>query len=226
MSNNVAKNGVYHSLYDILTIIPIPVPVYFEFTDKLEFKALTEYYRTKSLTPIPGTILPDGVNGIHVASGDFYKYGSGDKRYYNHDWIEYEFSTVSNRLWIEFDIPPLVQDGEYIVWLCGKCYDGRRAKSVDTYWDDEFIKNLSFNFERTIPDSLAMEQGLKNYTNPANRQMIGQLLDTITVTHSGSHKFKLARGAEDGIITIEMLQLIPIDENQVSLKFDMWSVNH
>ena len=226
MSNNVAKNGVYHSLYDILTIIPIPVPVYFEFTDKLEFKTLTEYYRTKSLTPIPGTILPDGVNGIHVASGDFFKYGSGDKRYYNHDWIEYEFSTASNRLWIEFDIPPLVQDGKYIVWLCGKCYDGRRANSVDIYWDDEFIKNLSFNFERMIPDSLAMEQGLKNYTNPANQQMIGQLLDTITVTHSGLHKFKLARGAEDGIITIDMLQLIPIDENQVSLKFDMWSVNH
>jgi uncharacterized surface protein with fasciclin (FAS1) repeats len=220
-SNIAAKNGTYHALDDLLSFIPVPVPVYFEFTDKPEIKALTNFYRKKSISPIPGPDLPDGVAGISVAPGDFYKYGTGDKRYYNNDFIEYKFEAATNRLWIEFDLPALVEGGEYKIWVCAKCVDGNRSPSVDVYWDDNFMKNISFSKQYSGTDEELETLGIKLYTEPRNAQMVGQLIGTIKVEDNRPHKIKFVRGA-DGFGTIDMVHIIPVDDNQVSKKFDMW----
>ncbi|MBN2518900.1 MAG: fasciclin domain-containing protein, partial [Bacteroidales bacterium] len=214
MSNNTAKNGVMHSLNNLLTFIPVPVAVYFDIVDKPEIRALAQF-RTTSISQIPGTDLPNGVAGIRVAPGDTWKYGYQNNWYNYNDYFEYSFDAANNRLWFEFDTPPLVKGGTYNIWICGKCQDTRAT--ADVYWDGEYVFRLDMSETFDGPDEDWETTGLKHYSTNMSPRNIGFNIGSFEITTEGPHKMKFVR-VTDGPYTIEIIQFIPSDENQIDYR--------
>jgi uncharacterized surface protein with fasciclin (FAS1) repeats len=217
LSNNSAKNGVFHALNGMMKFIPTPVAVYYDIVDKPELRALTDYFRKKSLSAIPGPELPNGVAGINVAPGDTWKYGYQNKWYNQNDYFEYQFSAANNRLWFEFITPALVKDAEYKIWICGKCVNGNRGTG-DVYWDGENVYRLDMSVEYSGNPEDYEADGRKHYTTPVSSQSVGFLIGSFTITDAGSHSIKIV-GVKDGYFTLDMIQFIPADENQFAVVF-------
>lgn len=217
ISNNSARNGVFHALEGLLKFIPTPVAIYYDMLDKPELRALTDYFRKKTLAAIPGPELPDGVQGIHVESGITWKYGYQNKWYNQNDFFEYQFSAADNKLWFEFDTPALVKDASYKIWVCGKCVNGNRA-TADVYWDGNLVFRLDMGVEYSGTPEDYDTDGKKHYTTPVSPQSVGFLIGTFTITEEGPHKIKFV-GVTDGYYTLDMIQFIPADENQYAEVF-------
>lgn len=213
-SNNTAKNGVYHVMSDLIEFVAVPIAIYYEIVDKPEIQALTDYYRQKTISPIPGDLLPDGVDGIRVEDGDYWKCGYQKSHTYR-DYFEYKFDAAEGRLWFEFDTPNLVKGGEYKVWICGKSVDGGRA-SGNVYWDGEFVYTLDMGQEFDEDDE---ENGIKLYTESLSSQFVGYLIGTFEITEEGSHVIKITIETE-GYMTLDMIHFIPVDEDQTAVKFE------
>lgn len=216
LSNNTAKNGVLHSLNGIIEFIAIPVAVYWEFTDRPELRALTDFFRKKSIPLIPGPELPNGISGFNVAPGDTWKYGYQTGHTFR-DYFEYSFSAANNRLWFEFETPALVKGGTYKIWVCGKSVAGNRA-TADVYWDGELVSRMNMGVEGSGTDEEMEAKDKKYYSTPQSPQFIGYLIGTYTITTDGGHKLKFTMVTE-GPYTIDMVHFIPENDNQTAVKF-------
>jgi uncharacterized surface protein with fasciclin (FAS1) repeats len=218
LSNNPTKNGVVHTLKKALTFVAVPVAIYWEITDQPELRALTEFWRKKKLTPIPGAQLPDGVKGITVAPGDYWDYNYATGFTYK-DHFGYTFDAAKNRLWFEIETPPLVKGGTYKVWICGKNVTTNPRAMVDVYWDGTWVYRIDeLGTEYTGTDEELEAIGRKLYLISRNKQYIGYLIGTFTMKDNGTHKIKAVR-VTDGACTWDMIHFIPVNENQTAVKF-------
>ena len=229
-SNNVAKNGVFHTLHSLLGFIPIPVAVYFEATDYPEIIADANY--TVQGIDVAGDPAVhntkygylDFVTGVTTSGNTRWEYRVRSE-YSNKDYFQYWFDDANGYEWFELVTPELVPDAEYIVWACGKCVTNDRG-AAKVYFDDEEIGYVDLGVQHSgDADSLLYTLGVKNYTDPASSQLCGFIIDTVYIAEKGTHRMKFVAwepGNPDrqrSVFTLDMLHFIPLGDDQIEKKF-------
>lgn len=151
-------------------------------------------------------------------------------QYIYSDYLRFNLYSLTNQ-WIEFKTPVLIE-GKYKVWLCYRRELELKLKSVfkqDGY-DDQVMPYI-FDFSDYMPNpntngEEAIEvEGWKRYNAKVyNSVVISHLLGIIDVQSTGRHTLRFesttgGRGQQAG--NWDMIQFIPIDEDQLWPKVDM-----
>ena len=151
-------------------------------------------------------------------------------QYIYSDYLRFNLYSLTNQ-WVEFKTPVLIE-GKYKVWLCYRRELELKLKSVfkqDGY-DDQVLPYI-FDFSDYMPNpntngEEAIEvEGWKRYNaKEYNSVVISHLLGIIDVQSTGRHTLRFesttgGRGQQAG--NWDMIQFIPIDEDQLWPKVDM-----
>lgn len=234
-SNLTCANGVIHLVQANLEIKKRkPYRVYWELTDQPEIRSLKGYRKTGTKATFNkgelSEVVWEGSNSSAVTyvctmptkndENNLYTYG---------DYLDMRVCTKVIH-WVELKTPLLIE-GNYKVWVTY----GRQSKgtTVRTTFkqegeEDQILSNIFNSVTRltryylddakTKLDHDKMEQeGWKQYT-PRNitDKSVGFLLGVIKVTSTGRHTLRLEpTAAGSAAARYDMIQFIPIDENQV-----------
>ena len=164
----------------------------------------------------------------YTAINYYYSSGYSAKgQYVNHDDLGINFNRITS---IALTTPTLTT-GTYYVWLCWR-RAGYGDKLRGTFQQDgqddqqmENIINLADYFDQSNTSSAnLLAAGMKRYTaKERNSVMVSELMGTIKVASTGRHTLLLeslnqAKAAET---YIDMIQFIPVDDDQLWPRFDM-----
>jgi len=223
----IRKKGAYRVNFD-LTEQPefVALPDFRkELTEKRQFKAGT-------LSEITWT----GSNVIsYLVSTSWYSAYTSKEQYVYGDYMAIRLGT-NNAKYLEFKTPYLI-NGTYKVWLCyysDKSETSSGTPQFTTTFKQEGQDNqvLSTTIASKMPikyrddkvDHEAMEQeGWKQYTaREVHTNMASRLIGTIQVNATGRHTIRFdAMNQASSNIQFDMLQFIPVDEDQVWPMIDM-----
>ncbi|WP_198170257.1 fasciclin domain-containing protein [Mucilaginibacter arboris] len=237
-SDNSTTNGVLHAVNTNFTIkVRAPTALYFDVADQPELRKITTVFRKNGTSTIINYGQLAGVTWDRTASTITYTCdpttSSNYHIYYDHLDFGLRFGNASVINWIEFTTPLLVK-GQYKVWICYRV--GVHGQYTQVSVDGNplsRIVNLSnvANSNGYLPDVTATDdvlaaQGFKRYSASApltlNTQ-VGQLAGTVNITSTDRHKIRLTaikdQGSNSTGVTLDMIQFIPINQDQVYPKF-------
>lgn len=151
-------------------------------------------------------------------------------QYVYSDYLRFNLYSLTTQ-WVEFKTPVLIE-GKYKVWLCYRRELELRLKSVfkQEGYDDQVMPYV-FDFSHYMPNpdtngEEAIEvEGWKRYNAKRyNSVVISHLLGIIDVQSTGRHTLRFesttgGRGQQNG--NWDMIQFIPIEEDQLWPKVDM-----
>ena len=241
-SDVTATNGVVHKAtahYAIKNRVPVRID--WDVADVPEIRKLTSVFRKS--TPAPGT--PGGfalpVNSIddikwEPSAGQTMAYaftGLTSTTYYQW-WGDFVIMPMgltnsARAKWYEFRTPLLVK-GRYKVWICYKYFrqsSNNPAFPLRVLFDGEPFSRL-FRFEEQMPSGLSDGEGealgWKRYTAEApvtNRDNVARLVGTVDVKSTDRHiiRFEALTGGGQSGNYLDMIQFIPINDNQLSPRF-------
>lgn len=234
-SDNSTTNGVLHAVNTNFTIkVRAPTAVYFDVADQPEIRKMTAVFRKNGTNTklVYGQLA--NVTWDRAASIVTYYCDATTSANYHvyYDYLNFglRFGNASANNWIEFTTPLIVK-GQYKVWICYRV--GGHGQYTQVSFDGSPLSRI-VNMSTTggyIPDVSATDdvlvaQGFKRYSASApataNTQ-VGQLAGTVIITTTNRHKIRLTAikdfGSTDAGITLDMIQFIPIDQDQVFPKF-------
>lgn len=125
---------------------------------------------------------------------------------------------------------PLLTEGTYNVWLCWRRAGyGDKIKGVfeQDGKDDQALSNivdLSEYFDTATAAESLLAAGMKRYTaKERNSTMNARLMGTIVVEATGRHwlKFVSVNQAKASNVWLDMVQFIPVDNDQLWPRFDV-----
>lgn len=151
-------------------------------------------------------------------------------QYVYSDYLRFNLYSLTTQ-WVEFKTPVLIE-GKYKVWLCYRRELELKLKSIfkQEGYDDQVLPYI-FDFSDYMPNpntngEEAIEvEGWKRYNAKRyNSVVISHLLGIIDVQSTGRHTLRFesttgGRGQQNG--NWDMIQFIPIDEDQLWPKVDM-----
>lgn len=235
-----AVNGVLHESQKHYNIkLRLPTRIDWDLCDFPELKKLTTIYRKANYSftneVIPGwerTIASQPVsysyNGSSPASGS-----CKDK-----DALDLPMGVVTGsirNLYIKMNTP-IIPKGKYKVWVCYRFYQrstNTRNVGVSFYVDDQLIGTHNMMTRPTLRASAGeMEaEGWKCYmykapvapaTFDGDVNLPGKMVGFANISSTGQHRFKF-EAVNDGSqsIIIDMIQFIPVNDNQTSPRFNL-----
>lgn len=236
-------NGVMHEVLGTLEIKKrMAYRVYWDLGEQPEMKAL-KGFRTAG-TSVKFT--NDQLSEVEIGGKGYITYGAGtvaisakNEQYVYGDYVRMRMDTRSvNGLcpYVEFKMPLLVE-GSYKVWLCWRRenattfrttfkQDGQEDQVLPTVIDlSPYMPIVWADQAKNLADHAVMEQnGWKQYTarvcvNIMNSRLIG----TIKVNSTGRHSLRLdaLTSGSKGESSFDMIQFIPVDEDQTWPMIDM-----
>lgn len=220
LSDNTATNGVLHSTLGHYGVkLRLPIRIDWDVCDFPEIKKLSAYYGKRTYGFPVGTVL----NDIKWANASFpptYVY-SGSENAAKRDYLQVPMGVPSRNLWLEMRTP-IIPKGKYKVWMC---YRRQRTSNSFTITctgaiDGETLTR-PFLFIDQVPNLSSGELeslGWKRYMSPGTDiNAAGRLLGTIDIKTTDRHLFRLtAINGTHSPNNIDMIQFIPIDQNQLS----------
>ncbi|MEA5425241.1 fasciclin domain-containing protein [Arcicella lustrica] len=220
LSDNTATNGVLHSTLGHYGVkLRLPIRIDWDVCDFPEIKKLSSYYGKRTYGFPVGTVL----NDIKWANASFpptYVY-AGSENAAKRDYLQVPMGVPSRNLWLEMRTP-IIPKGKYKVWMC---YRRQRTSNSFTITctgaiDGETLTR-PFLFIDQVPNLSSGELeslGWKIYMSPGTDiNAAGRLLGTIDIKTTDRHLFRLtAINGTHSPNNIDMIQFIPIDQNQLS----------
>lgn len=220
LSDNTATNGVLHSTLGHYGVkLRLPIRIDWDVCDFPEIKKLSTYYGKRTYNFPVGTVL----NDIKWANASFpptYVY-AGSENAAKRDYLQVPMGVPSRNLWLEMRTP-IIPKGKYKVWMC---YRRQRTSNSFTITctgavDGETLTR-PFLFIDQVPNLSSGELeslGWKRYMSPGTDiNAAGRLLGTIDIKTTDRHLFRLtAINGTHSPNNIDMIQFIPIDQNQLS----------
>ncbi|RYE36712.1 MAG: fasciclin domain-containing protein [Sphingobacteriaceae bacterium] len=237
-SDITATNGVLHAANTNFTIKKrSPTAVYFDVADQPELRKMTSVFRKNGQFVALNYGQLAGVTWDRAASTINYTCDPTTSAnyhiYYDHLDFGLRFGNAAVINWIEFTTPLLVK-GQYKVWMCYRV--GVQGQYVQVSVDGNPLSRI-VNMYNTgsstgyLPDVNATDEilegiGFKRYAASApatNNTQVGQLAGTVNITSTDRHKIRLTSIKDAGSgaagITLDMIQFIPVNQDQVFPKF-------
>jgi len=203
--------------------------VYWEISDQPEIKKLKEYRKMGSANVSfkPGELSELNFGGINnpVVTYGVAAYGTSSQ------YVHYDNLTINLRpnviQWMEVKTPVLTE-GIYNVWVCWR-RAGSNTKFKTTFKqdgkDDQLLPNvfdLSSYFDDKSTPEVNLNGGMKQYnakykTSAFNSRNCG----AIKVEYTGRHILRFDALSGSGAISWDMIQFIPVDQDQLWPRFDV-----
>lgn len=210
--------------------------IYWDITEQPEIIALKNFRKQgANVNFMPGDLSEVNWGGKAPTSINYWCGGiptllDEKSQYVYGDFLRFNLYSLTNQ-WIEFKTPVLVE-GKYKVWLCYRRELELKLKSVfkqDGYDDQVF--NYIFDMSAYMPNPATSGEeaieidGWKQYNaKKYNSVVVSHLLGIIDVQSTGRHVLRFeatlgGRGQQAG--SWDMIQFIPIEEDQLWPKIDM-----
>lgn len=244
------SNGVLQEVEGMLEVKKrAPYRVYFDVAEQPEIKTLSGFRKAGAnvlLLGSEGIPLSEVVvskNSIsYMVNSDYDPKNptAGDKNQYVYgDYLQFRMKSGYAK-WVEFKLPVLIQ-GVYKVWICYQFTSASGAPQIRTTFKQVFneehegdlvlpnivtLSRLTYKYSNNATkevDHAAMElEGMKQY-NPFRPYytMCSRLLGTIKVGTTGRYSLRLEAVNEAGTLMLDMIQFIPVDEDQIWPMMDM-----
>lgn len=220
LSDNTATNGVVHSsLGDYNVKLRLPIRIDWDVCDFPEIKKLSAFYGKKTYAFPVGTVLKD-ITWANASFPPTYVY-AGSENAAKRDYLQVPMGVPSRNLWLEMKTP-IIPKGKYKVWMC---YRRQRTSNSFTITctgaiDGETLTR-PFLFIDQVPSLSAGELeslGWKIFMSPGTDiNAAARLLGTIDIKTTDRHTFRLqAINGTHSPNNIDMIQFIPINQNQIS----------
>lgn len=219
-SDNTATNGVLHSTAGHYNVkLRLPIRIDWDVCDFPEIKKLSQYYGKKTYAFPVGTVLKD-ISWANASFPPTYVY-SGSENAAKRDYLQVPMGVPSRNLWLDMKTP-IIPKGKYKVWMC---YRRQRTSNSFTITctgaiDGEALTR-PFLFIDQVPSLSSGELeslGWKIYMSPGTDiNAASRLLGTIDIKTTDRHTFRLqAINGTHSPNNIDMIQFIPINQNQIS----------
>lgn len=225
-SDNTAANGVLHYINDDIYIKQrSPFAVHWDPADQPELR-VAGVYRRGELKGIPKGYFKDitwggadnrTIDYYGVASGSFGGAAYGD---YLEVYLRNNSSTIP---WVEFKTPVVVR-GRYKVWVGWRTRTDDGGNTIDTYVNGEKLSRSINNADKritTLPEreleALGFKKHLVDNNGNYNCKMVG-IVD-IEITDRQTIRFEATSNAR-ARFNIDLVQFIPIDQEQLYPQFD------
>ncbi|MCD8165403.1 MAG: fasciclin domain-containing protein, partial [Bacteroides sp.] len=224
-------NGVIHEVLGQLEIKNRKAyRVYFDLADQPEIRALKDFRKPGATASFTNEDLSE-VEFPALTLGYYCYAWTDDLRnaYAYGDYLDFRISTA-NLSWIEFTTPLLVE-GTYNVWLCTRravpeTSANIRASFKQTGEEDQIMNvvnlynDIGSGLTDGVPDDdKLLQENKKSYTTSPTFQVFntyhGSLLGTIRVSSTGRHILRMDALNTPRATHFDMLQFIPVDEDQV-----------
>ncbi|MDR2087598.1 MAG: fasciclin domain-containing protein [Dysgonamonadaceae bacterium] len=232
------SNGVIHKINGNIQIKNrTAYRIYWDLAEQPEMMALKTFRTAGTNVGFASGDLSEIQWGGSKAAGSVYYYCGSDKvfdekaQYVYSDYIHFVMSTNTIQ-WMEMKTPVLVE-GKYKVWLCYRRLHDMSMKTTfkQEGYDDQVLPYV-FNLAEYMPNPEAEgsshEQieidGWKQYNaKKFSSVMISHLLGIIDVQTTGKHtlRFDVVSTGHSYDGNWDMIQFIPIDEDQLWPRVDM-----
>ncbi len=224
-------DGLIQTAFNALEIIERSAyRVYWDMADQPEFKALKNFRKAGANELFyPGDLSKMNWGGNnnptvrYICDGVPEINGSWDAKsqYVYGDYLQFRVCTNVMQ-WLEITTPVLVA-GRYKVWICWRRFNpGKFRTTFIQDGEEDQVLPASFSLEDYMPtagDETQREaQGWKQYTAKAlNSVVCSKNIGIIEVKHTGEHilRFDPTIGSKDVGANWDMIQFIPIDEDQL-----------
>lgn len=206
------------------------MPVYWDIAEQPELIKRKEFRKENFSVPLSelSEITFELRNTAYTAIG--YKYAGGfntNGQYANQDYLAINMNRITS---ISFKTPLLIE-GTYNVWICfRRAGYGDKIRGVfkqEGREDQEMadIVDLSEYFSDKNPNAQTLlASGMKRYTaKQRSSTMNSRRLGTIVVESTGRHILKIEANnqVKAGDTQWDMIQFIPVDQDQLWPRFDM-----
>lgn len=240
-SNYSCSNGVVHEINGNITIKNrTAYRVYWDLAEQPEIMALKIYRKGGSASFLPGDLSEVTWGGKSPQAISYDSWGMpktlGTDMYTYNDRLRFRMSTKLNG-WMEFKTPVLVggkdpitgEEGiSYKVWLGYRRTSSSILKTIfkQDGREDQVLPYV-FKMSEYMPSTsntqpaVALAQGWKQYTGVYASVMCMHLLGVIKVYTTGRHilRFESTNDGTEG--WYDMVQFIPIEEDQIWPRVDM-----
>ena len=223
LSDNTATNGVIHSVNVHYKVkLRLPTRIDWDVCDFPELKKLTAFYGKRNYSFPVGTVLQD----IKWANSSFpptYIY-DGASNASKKDYLQVPMGVPSRNLWLEMKTP-IIPKGKYKVWVC---YRRQRTSNSFTITctgaiDGETLVRPFLFIEQVpvLPEGELESLGWKIYMSPGTDiNAASRLLGIADIKTTDRHTFRLqAIAGTHSPNNIDMIQFIPINQNQLSPRY-------
>lgn len=237
-SNIHCSNGIIYKINgNLWTKNRKPYRIYWDIAEQPELMSMSGFRKTGTVIKINNSDLADV-----QWKGDSITYTVGsipntatdlvpNFQYIYGDYLRFNLNKTGNIQWIKFKTPVLIP-GEYKVWLC---YRREMENDVKTTFKQEgkedqvlpFVLNMSEYMPSYQSDEAIELEGWKFYTAKKRGKgiyMFSRLAGIIKVESEGRHSllFEPASALRNLVSgNWDMIQFIPVNENQLSPRVDM-----
>ncbi|MDR1672122.1 MAG: fasciclin domain-containing protein [Bacteroidales bacterium] len=147
----------------------------------------------------------------------------------NNDYMTFNWYRLND--YAEFRMP-LLMPGEYKVWLCHRAVGSLGNVKVKAVFKEEGFEdqtmstlyNPQLSYDNSKDPEMLLTSGMKRFTAKISRGYpVAILLGTVKVNTTGRHwmRFTKVSGGNTAPEYIDMLQFIPVDEDQLWPRFDI-----
>jgi len=207
-----------------------PVAVYWEMTDQPEIKKLKEYRKRGSWVTFKPGDLSELIFGGKNSPTITYNVASAfdSKTQYSH-YDYFEIPMRPNLLqWMEIKTPVLTE-GTYNVWICWRRGGGDNKFKTTFKQDgktDQVLPNvfdLGEYFNTSNSPEVNLNVGMKRYNaKQLNSVCCSRNCGAIKVEYTGRHTLRMdALSGNSQPAWWDMIQFIPVDQNQLWPRFDI-----
>lgn len=231
-SDNSAANGVWHTVRGhFVAKYRAPQAVFWDVSSFDEIRKLPQFYKKANTTFVKANDLDKPIKDIdwgYNSAGTTMTYSfsassSITNRAVNNDVNILPLGPPLRALWWEYKTPVVVK-GRYKVWVC---YRTQRQSSSSTC-----VNNVRINgelmqrqliFTEFIPSGTDAEReaiGWKRYTSTVDNNYASRLLGVVNIATTGRQVFRFeAVSGTQNTNNLDMIQFIPIDDNQILPRF-------
>ncbi|MEI7501770.1 MAG: fasciclin domain-containing protein [Paludibacter sp.] len=207
-----------------------PAAVYWEMTDQPEIKKLKEYRKKGSFVTFkPGELSELSFGGKNSPTITYNVAGSfNDKTQYSHyDYFEIPMRPTVVQ-WMEIKTPVLTE-GTYNIWICWR-RGGDNNKFKTTFKQDgktdQVLPNvfdLGEYFNTSNTPEVNLNVGMKRYNaKQLSSVCCSRNCGAIKVEYTGRHTLRMdALSGSSQAAWWDMIQFIPVDQNQLWPRFDI-----
>ena len=232
ISDNAATNGVWHAANAHFTAkLRKPASNYWEVCTFPELMKLTQYYKKAGFNFVKQSQEDRPVKDIdwHYTTNSAtmaYEFGGVNntstlyREAVNWDILDFQLGPPNRALWFEMTTPVIIK-GRYKVWVC---YAARNAVICNVKINGQLMQRpVNFGeFKPAGTDAELESIGWKQYTVANNGgRFSSRLVGVIDIPTTQRHviRFEATSGTSANGCYLDMIQFIPVDENQVTRKY-------
>lgn len=204
--------------------------IYWELTEQPEIKKLKEYRKKGSWVSFkPGELADINFGGKNNPMITYNVASAFDSKtqYVNYDFFEIPLRPNVIQ-WMEIKTPVLTE-GIYNIWICWRRGGGNskfKTTFVQAGKEDQVLPNvfdLGEYFSTSSTTEVNLNNGMKQYNaKQRNSVLCSRNCGAIRVEYTGRHTIRIdALSGDSQPAWWDMIQFIPVDQNQVWPRFDV-----